>query len=134
MRAALEKRLLKLEGPITKPLLMDALEKYGYDKLVGLLSAMSSHMNGEPVSFAEFMIFDIAGDVFALEDFRGKVPDDVIREAYSSCRNWGMPPAAKHRLRLLAGVIDEQGKVMPGYRGVDGNDCIIVANDGSLNG
>ena len=126
MSAALEKRLLKLEGPINRALVVDALDEYGYEELAALLSTLSFGSDGAHITVARFLTLDLANDVLALEDFRGKVPDEVLRQAYSICRNWAMQPEQLGKVRLRAGVVDGNMKVMPGYRLAE-NGCIVEA-------
>lgn len=66
---------------------------------------------------------DDTGETLAFESYRGLVPEDVIRRAYSHRRNWvGCPD----EVRRLAGVIDDEGNVMPGYV-LQENGCIVDA-------
>jgi hypothetical protein len=62
-------------------------------------------------------------DILDLEEFRGLVPDEDIRAAYSLCRNYAFLPDKARLIRERAGVIDGQGNVMPGYVKRD-NGCI----------
>ena len=122
----IEKRLSKLEGKHADEFVMAALDSLGYEGLVEYLSTTKFHGGRRPISMARFLTLDLVGNVLALEDFRGKVPDNIIQEAYSHCRNWAVPPEQLNTVRFRAGVIDENGCVMPGYRFVEGNGCIVA--------
>jgi hypothetical protein len=63
-------------------------------------------------------------DILDLEEFRGLVPDEDIRAAYSFCRNYAFSRDKARLIRERAGVIDGQGNVMPGYVLLD-NGCIV---------
>lgn len=65
-------------------------------------------------------------DPFAFERYRGLVPDRVLTTLYSERRNWVATAEISQRVRQLAGVMDEQGNVLPGYV-LAPNGCIIDA-------
>ncbi len=108
MNTVLERRLEKLEGCRPLPMVvMAALDGLGYEEMNRLVESGHFRMAGKPARMSELLRLDIGGDVFALEDFRGKVPDEVVREAYASCRNWVSSPEAKKRVLQLAGLTPE---------------------------
>ena len=108
MTIAFDKRLEKLEGgrPLPK-VVMAAIDGLGYEEMNRLVESGQFHSAGRPAKMSEILRLDIGGDVFELERFRGKVPDEILREAYASCRNWVSSPEAKERVLQLAGLASE---------------------------
>jgi hypothetical protein len=49
-------------------------------------------------------------DILDLEEFRGLVPDEDIRAAYSFCRNYAFSRDKARLIRERAGVIDGAGQ------------------------
>ena len=108
MNIAFDKRLEKLEGCRPLPMVvMAAIDGLGYEEMNRLVESGHFRIAGRPARMSELLRLDIGGDVFALEDFRGKVPDEVIGEAYASCRNWVSSPEAKERALKLAALASE---------------------------
>ena len=54
-------------------------------------------------------------DPFWLERWRGQIPDHFIAAVYNKMRNYAYPADVSLRIRQLAGVVDENGNLMPGY-------------------
>ena len=99
----LERRVKKLESVLPNreflSLVLWFLRERGYEELVKIAQG------GIP----RFLLLTLDDtDILDLEEFRGLVPDEDIRAAYSFCRNYG------------------QGNVMPGYVLLD-NGCIVGA-------
>lgn len=130
--ATLNARLEKLESQTNvnaKPgteLMLNALRAGGFDEVCNLLAANDESHGREPTPF--WMTMNIMGDnVFEFERYRGLVPDDMIRRAYNYQRNHAFgDEAIVTRVRQLAGVIDANGNVTPGYMLLD-NGCIVDA-------
>ena len=134
--AALETRVIKLEEQVNikaqsgiEPML-NALRKIGFDAVCTLIAehAASKGLASEP--FWELMnLMGGSNDRFEFERYRGLVPDEVIRRAYNHRRNWAYgDETIVTRVRQLAGVIDADGNVMPGYV-LNKNGCINDIND-----
>lgn len=105
MNTVLDKRLGKLEGGRPSPrVVMAAIDSLGYEEMNRLAESGHFRLAGRPAKMFEILRLDIGSDVFALEKFRGKVPDEVIREAYASCRNWVSSPEARERVLRFAGL------------------------------
>ena len=127
MSSALKRRLAKIEGEPDTKLVRNALDAMGYEALSEHLSKTKFRRDGSSITMGQFLTLDLTDNVLELEQFRGKVPDDVIRAAYSYCRNWTVPPEQRNIVRFRAGVIDEDGCVAPGYRLIAENGCIVAA-------
>lgn len=135
--ATIETRLGKLEEQTNinarsgTELMLNALRKIGFDKVCTFF-AEADEINGRaPEPFWMLMhVMDNGHNHFEFERYRGLVPDDVIRRAYNHRRNWASGQAVVDRVRQLAGVIDADGNVMPGYV-LNDNGCINDAPQGS---
>jgi hypothetical protein len=119
MSASLDRRIAKLEvvGPNREflSLVLWFLRERGYEELVKIAQG------GIP----RFLLLAVDDtDILDLEEFRGLVPDEDIRAAYSFCRDYAFLPDKARLIRERAGVIDGQGNVMPGYVLLD-NGCIV---------
>jgi hypothetical protein len=106
----LERRVKKLESVLPNreflSLVLWFLRERGYEELVKIAQG------GIP----RFLLLAVDDtDILDLEEFRGLVPDEDIRAAYSFCRNYAFLPDKARLIRERAGVIDGQGNVMPGY-------------------
>ncbi len=127
MNMTLSRRLSRIEGIVGrtdttfKELLLQLLKEYTYPATRALFNELRWPGSGRVVEFETILRFSVGFDLLVMEDYRGLVPDEVLRSAYNKCRNWG-----GQQVRLLAGVIDEQGNVMPGYR-LSENGCILDA-------
>jgi hypothetical protein len=65
---------------------------------------------------ADFLVtFNHAHDPFAYERYRGRVPDRVLAAIYNGMRNYAFLPDVALRVRQLAGCVDENGQLLPGY-------------------
>ena len=121
MSASLDRRIKKLESVLPNreflSLVLWFLRERGYEELVKIAQG------GIP----RFLLLAVDDtDILDLEEFRGLVPDEDIRAAYSFCRNYAFLPDKARLIRERAGVIDGQGNVMPGYVLLD-NGCIVGA-------
>ena len=121
MTVSLEHRIKKLEGVLPNrqfmSMVLGVLREIGYEELVKIAQG------GIP----KFLLLAVDDtDILDLEEFRGLVPNDDIRAAYNSCRNYAFLPDKARLIRERAGVIDGQGSVMPGYVLLD-NGCIVGA-------
>lgn len=100
-------------------MLLAILREHGYEVVERFINE-SEELQGRP--FWHLMnAMDDTEDPLVFERYRGLVPDEVIRRAYNMRRNW-----AGNEVRRLAGVIDGDGRVMPGYVMLD-NGCIADA-------
>lgn len=59
-----------------------------------------------------------------IERMLERIPRRIIAAACNKARNYVFPPETRARIRKLAGCIDGDGSVMPGYRLAD-NGCIV---------
>lgn len=100
--------------------MQELLKKHGYLAVRSLMERVTWPRTDRVVEFERLLLI-AAGDALLLDDYRGLVPDEVLRQSYSLCRNWG-----GFEMRRKAGVIDEQGNAMPGYVLLD-NGCIVDA-------
>ncbi len=132
--AQIERRLGTAKQSSTD-LMLQNLRTYGYAAVAELFrTAEEKGMFSDgkapcihPFSFWIDIMDDVGGPD-AFEAYRGLVPEVEIRQAYSSRRNWGGSVESPVTLiRLRAGVIDEAGNVMPGYKLLD-NGCIVDAS------
>jgi hypothetical protein len=121
MSASLDRRIAKLEvaGPNHEfmSMVLWFLRERSYEELVKIA-------HGGIPRFLLLAVDDT--DILDLEEFRGLVPDEDIRAAYSFCRNYAFSRDKARLVRERAGVIDGQGNVMPGYVLLD-NGCIVGA-------
>jgi hypothetical protein len=121
MSASLDRRIAKLEGVLPNreflSLVLWFLRERGYEELVKIAQ-------GRIPRFLLLAVDDT--DILDLAEFHGLVPDEDIRAAYNSCRNYAFLPDKARLIRERAGVIDGQGNVMPGYVLLD-NGCIVGA-------
>ena len=120
----LERRIKKLEGVLPNrefvSMVQGVLREIDYEEL----SQMAARMG---VGVPRILLRSVDDtDILDLEEFRGLVPDEDIRAAYSFCRNYAFLPDKARLIRERAGVIDGQGNVMPGYVLLD-NGCIVGA-------
>ena len=119
MIVSLDRRIKKLEGVLPNrefmSLVLGALREIGYEELAARMT----------VGMPRILLRSVDDtDILDLEEFRGLVPDEDIRAAYSLCRNYAYLPDKARLIRERAGVIDGQGNVMPGYVLMD-NGCIV---------
>lgn len=137
--ATIETRLAKLESLTSinakqgTEMMLNVLRGVGFDYLCNSLAEHDESEGHTPTPFWEQMHLMRDGrNPFEFERYRGLVPDDVIQRAYNYQRNYAFGnEAIVTRVRQLAGVIDADGNVMPGYVLTD-NGCIVVApNEGS---
>lgn len=124
MSASLDRRIKKLEGVRPnrefRSLVLSLLREDGYEELSRVVVPPGMGM-------PRVLLLSVEDtDVFDLEEFRGLVPDEDIRAAYSLCRNYAFSPDKARLIRERAEVIDGQGNVMPGYVLLD-NGCIVGA-------
>jgi hypothetical protein len=121
---SMEHRIKKLEGVLPNrefmSIVLGVLREIGYQEL-----SLVATQTGRSVPR---ILLDCVGalDILELEEFRGLVPDEDIRAAYSFCRDYAFLPDKARLIRERAGVIDGQGNVMPGYVLLD-NGCIVGA-------
>lgn len=129
--ATLESRLNKLEDQTNikaqsgTELMLNVLHAVGFDYLCNSLAEHDEREEPEPF-WLLMNLMDDSRNPLEFERYRGLVPDEVIRRAYSHRRNWAFDQAVIIRVRQLAGVIDADGNVMPGYVLTD-NGCIVDA-------
>jgi hypothetical protein len=113
----LERRIKKLEGVLPNrefmSMVLGALREIGYEELAARMAVGMPRILLRSVDDA---------DILDLEEFRGVVPDEDIRAAYSLCRNYAYSPDKARLIRERAGVIDGQGNVMPV---LTDNGCIV---------
>lgn len=104
--------------------LLRCLLEDGYEAVAAQLAEVGSR----PLPFWVWMnLMDDTSDAIAFERYRELVPDDVIRRAYSHRRNYVYGDAATVlRIRQLAGVLDDDGNVLPCYVMLE-NGCIVDA-------
>ena len=103
MTTILAKRLVRLEGKPHRDLVMEALDAMGYEALAAHIATVPFKRDGSPISMARLLTLDVE-DVLDLENFRGKVPDDILREAYASCRNYAVSTEVKSKVMEFGGV------------------------------
>lgn len=136
--ATLDNRLGNLEEQLGSKaqsgteLLLNALREIGFDDLCIMLAARDEREGRAPEPF--WMLMSYMGDSqtpFEYERYRGLVPDEVIRRAYNHRRNWASAKTVIVKVRQLAGVIDTDGNIMPGYVLAD-NGCILDAPQGTV--
>jgi hypothetical protein len=124
---SLSRRLAKVEGnfvkqePRFKRMFLDLLNEYGYPPVAKTLGSLTWPSSGRTVPIETLLYISCDQDLLSLEDYRGLVPDEVLRKAYGRAVNWG-----GDEVRRRAGVIDERGQAMPGYRLME-NGCIVEA-------
>jgi hypothetical protein len=70
--------------------------------------------------------FNDSHDPFAYERYRGRVPDRILGAIYNGMRNHAFTPDVALRVRQLAGCLDENGRLLPGYV-LNTNGCITDA-------
>lgn len=105
-------------------LVLEALRAIGYEELCLLLAMHDTGQGREPGPFWLLMnLMDDRETPFEFERYRRLVPDEVIRRAYNIRRNFAYPKEISARIRNLAGLTDDAGNLMPGYKLLD-NGCI----------
>lgn len=139
--AMIDTRLKRIEGKLGAQKktgtdsMLNALHEAGFDDVRLALAAQDTHEGrSRPVPFYVYMsvMADEEEGHFVFERYRGLVPDEVIRQAYNHRRNWYSRRDLKAlsedaaRVLYLAGVIDEERNLMPGYLLLD-NGCIADA-------
>lgn len=134
MSENIKRRLEKVEQTVdihkesATAIFLDCLCEYGYETVATYLQeAQSPNLRNKPFSFLMHIADDI-GEELAFEQYRGLVPDEVIRQAYNYRRNWS---GCSDEVRRLAGVIDAEGNVMPSYV-LLGNGCIVERDASKL--
>lgn len=134
--ATLESRLNKLEDQTNikaqsgTELLLNVLREVGFDFLCNSLAEHDEREEPEPF-WLLMNLMDDSRNPLEFERYRGLVPDEVIRRAYSHRRNWAFDQAVIIRVRQLAGVIDAVGNVMPGYVLTDNGNIVDAPNESS---
>jgi len=135
--ATLNTRLDKLEGQTNSKaqsgteLLLNVLREVGFDFLCNSLAEHDEREEPEPFWLLMNLMSDNSRNPLEFERYRGLVPDEVIRRAYSHRRNWAFDQAVIIRVRQLAGVIDADGNVMPGYVLTDSGNIVDAPNESS---
>lgn len=119
--SAIEAKVSKGKSPL-KSVLLEILRGNGFPALCDVIGTLRWPGSGHEVSVEIILHISVGTDHLGLEAFRGLVPDDVLQRAYSLSRNYF---TGLHEVRVKAGVMDDQGNVMPGYRITD-NGCVIV--------
>lgn len=134
--ATLESRLNKLEDQTNSKaqsgteLMLNVLRAVGFDYLCNSLAEHDEREEPEPFGLL-MNLMDDSRNPLEFERYRGLVPDEVIRRAYSHRRNWAFDQAVIIRVRQLAGVIDADGNVMPGYVLTDSDNIVDAPNESS---
>lgn len=134
--ATLESRLNKLEDQTNikaqsgTELMLNVLRAVGFDYLCNSLAEHDEREEPEPF-WLLMNLMDDSRNPLEFERYRGLVPDEVIRRAYSHRRNWAFDQAVIIRVRQLAGVIDADGNVMPGYVLTDSDNIVDAPNESS---
>lgn len=134
--ATLESRLNKLEDQTNSKaqsgteLMLNVLRAVGFDYLCNSLAEHDEREEPEPF-WLLMNLMDDSRNPLEFERYRGLVPDEVIRRAYSHRRNWAFDQAVIIRVRQLAGVIDADGNVMPGYVLTDSDNIVDAPNESS---
>ncbi len=137
--ATIETRLAKLESLTNinakqgTELMLAALLADGFDDLSIALAKHDESEGHTPMPFWSLMhLMKDSRNPLEFERYRGLVPDEVIRRAYSCMRNYAFGnEAIVTRVRQLAGVIDADGNVMPGYVLTDNGSIVDAPNEGS---
>ena len=109
-------------------MMLRALRASGFDDVCAMFAEDDVSNGRKPTPFWRLMdVMSDSRNEFEFERYRGLVPDEVIRHAYSCRRNYAYgDEAIVTRVRQLAGVVDGDGNVMPGYVLLD-NGCIVDA-------
>ena len=129
MSATLQRRLAAIEAKINqgkspiKDVILEILRRNGFAALREVIGTLRWPGSDDEVIVEVMLHIAVGMDHTGLEEFRGRVPDDVLQRAYSLRRNHF---TGFHDARVKAGVMDDQGNVMPGYRMTD-NGCIVDA-------
>ena len=129
MNTNLHRRLAAIEAKINhgkfpiKDVILEILRRHGFGALREVIGTLRWPGSDDEVIVEVMLHIAVGMDHTGLEEFRGLVPDDVLQRAYSLRRNHftGFRDA-----RVKAGVMDDRGNVMPGYRMTD-NGCIVDA-------
>lgn len=120
--AAIEAKINHGKSPI-KDVILEILRRNGFAALREVIGTLRWPGSDDEVIVEVMLHVAVGMDHTGLEEFRGLVPDDVLQRAYSLRRNHF---TGFHDARVKAGVMDDQGNVMPGYRMTD-NGCIVDA-------
>lgn len=120
--AAIEAKINHGKSPI-KDVILEILRRHGFGALREVIGTLRWPGSDDEVIVEVMLHIAVGMDHTGLEEFRGRVPDDVLQRAYSLRRNHF---TGFHDARVKAGVMDDQGNVMPGYRMTD-NGCIVDA-------
>ena len=129
MNTNLHRRLAAIEAKINhgkssiKDVILEILRRNGFAALREVIGRLRWPGSENEVSVEVMLHIAVGMDHTGLEEFRGRVPDDVLQRAYSLRRNHF---TGFHDVRVKAGVMDAKGNVMPGYRMMD-NGCIVDA-------
>lgn len=118
--------------------MLDALREAGFEDVLLALAAQDTNDGYSPRPFHVYMsvLADEGEGHFVFERYRGLVPDGVIQRAYNFRRNWYSGKDLKNlpndaaRVLHLAGILDEERNLMPGYLLLD-NGCIADAPEES---
>lgn len=125
---SISRRLAVIEAKVNngkssmKATILGILRGNGFPALCDVIGALRWPGSRNEVTVETILHISVGMDHRGLEDFRGLVPDDVLQRAYSLRRNYF---TGFHDVRVKAGVMDEQGNVMPGYRMTD-HGCIVA--------
>lgn len=120
--AAIEAKINHGKSPI-KDVILEILRRHGFGALREVIGTLRWPGSDDEVIVEVMLHIAVGMDHTGLEEFRGLVQDDVLQRAYSLRRNHF---TGFHDARVKAGVMDDQGNVMPGYRMTD-NGCIVDA-------
>jgi hypothetical protein len=144
--ASIESRLAKLENaapPVTPGFAefsrrlpaLDETGEYGPDPMLETFAPWLTELGESCNRFRKLApmergladllcTFNESSDPFAFERYRGRVPGRVLAAIYNERRNWAYGPEVAKKIRFLAGVTDEQGNLLPGYKLDNLNGCI----------
>jgi hypothetical protein len=96
--------------------ILNLLQKHGHEGMIeGMNEIYKERGKNIVVSLEELLLLTVEHDVFFLENYRGLVPEEVLRRAYSTYRNSTFPPEKMQRVRELAGLYDDNGELKPEY-------------------
>lgn len=97
------------------PIMREIIEKLEAQGTGGRFKRLSTALDRGIAWYLFADIHDHNHSIFELERLRGCVPDAILADVYNQCRNYAYPSDVQRRVWKLAGVVDENGDLMPGY-------------------